>query len=57
LEASQKNIIPEKKSMKPKMDYMSAIFELIKDRCSYNEGKVEYLSEIESRATSRGYNL
>jgi hypothetical protein len=57
LDESQRSIVPEKKSFKPKVDYSSAIFEIIKERCSYNEGKVEDLSMIESRVTSRGYNL
>ena len=48
--------MPEKQSFKPKVDYMSAIFEIIKDRCSYNEGKVEDLEVIERRVTARGYN-
>ena len=56
MEESQRSIIPEKQVFKPKVDYMSAIFEIIKDRCSYNEGKVEDLEVIERRVTSRGYN-
>jgi len=35
---------------------MSAIFEIIKDRCSYNDGKVEDIEVIERRVLSRGYN-
>jgi hypothetical protein len=34
---------------------MSAIFEIIKERCNYKEGKVEDLSVITNRVILRGY--
>ena len=56
MEESQRSIVPERQLTRPKVDYMSAIFEIIKDRCNYNEGKVEDLSVITNRVILRGYN-
>jgi hypothetical protein len=40
MEESQRSLVAEKQLIRPKVDYMSAIFEIIKDRCNYNDGKV-----------------
>lgn len=56
IEESQTSIVPEKPLKRPKVDYMSAIFEIIKDRCNYSEGKAEDLDVIRNRVLLRGYN-
>lgn len=56
MEESQRSIIPENQALKPKVDFMSAIFEIIKDRCNYNDGNVEDFDVIRNRVISRGYN-
>ncbi len=48
--------MPDRALFKPKIDFMSAIFEIIKDRCNYNSDKTEDIEVIERRVLSRGYN-
>jgi hypothetical protein len=41
--------------MRPKVDYMTAIFDNIKDRCNYSDEKVEDFDIIRNRVFLRGY--
>lgn len=56
LEASQRSVVPDRVSYKPKKDFMSTIFDIIKDKCKYNNERVEEISVIEKRVLSRGYS-
>ena len=47
--------MPEKKLMRPKVDYMTAIFDIIKDRCNYSDEKAEDFDIIRNRVFLRGY--
>ena len=35
---------------------MSAIFEIVKDRCHYNQEKSEHIENIRKRVLARGYS-
>lgn len=41
---------------KPKGDFMSAIFEILKDRCNYKTDKMDDLNLIERKVIARGYS-
>ena len=41
--------------MRPKVDYMTAIFDIIKDRCNYSDEKAEDFDIIRNRVFLRGY--
>jgi hypothetical protein len=49
-------VVPEKMMFKPKGDFMSVIFEILKDRCNYNSDKTDYLDVIERKVIARGYS-
>ena len=56
MEESQKNLGMEKEgTRKPMHDYMSKIFEMLKDQCEYSDNKSVELDILRRRVLARGY--
>jgi len=55
LEESQKNLNYETEERKPKHDYPSKIFEIIKDMCGYSTSRNVDMDLLKKRGLSRGF--